>query len=413
MKLQAPANTPIDRFLLPGYLQPYLDSFSAALSQQGYTALTIEGYYGSVAHFGAWLHKQSISLKDVNDTVVDTFSEHRCHCPGGRHIKKVSRTYVARVRRFISYLQQQGIISSPELIHIPVPLILVKFKNMLLSRGLAPTTIKNHMMALSQLLPLLGNNLDQYDPGLVRQVIFIIAKKCSIPVIKKLTTTLRAYLHFLAVEGKCSPHLDAAIPTVAQWKLSSLPKYLAAAELESVVTSSNTLTKQGLRDHAIILLLARLGLRAGDVTNLLLDDINWNEGTIRLCGKGRIETLLPLPQDVGDAILSYLEKGRPLVPIQRIFLCLNAPFRAISLTSSVSDIVRSGLSRAHITNPPSHGANLLRHSAATAMLRSGCTLETVSAVLRHRSLNMTGYYAKVDVDMLMKIAQPWPEGAPC
>lgn len=414
MKVRIQKDTNIRRFLAPAYFQPYLDSFVKYLSQQGYTVLTITHYYKAVSHFGVWIHKRGISLKDVDYDIFSTFAEHLCHCPGGRKIKKVSRKYLVYVRCFTSYLHQQGIINfKNNSTYIPVSSILVKFKNMLILRGLAPSTIENHMMAISRLLPYLGNHSETYNSALIRQVICNIAKKYNIPVIKKLTTTLRSYLRFLAIEGRCSPHLDAVIPSVAQWKLSSLPKYLTAAELETVITSSNIPTKQGLRDHAIILLLGRLGLRAGDVINLLLNDINWDEGTIRLCGKGRRESLLPLPQEIGDAILSYLEKGRPPVPIQRVFLCLNAPFRGLALIASVSNIVRFALSRAHITHPPSHGANLLRHSAATAMLRSGCTLETVSTVLRHRSLDMTGYYAKVDVDMLMKIAQPWPEGAPC
>lgn len=414
MKVRTPTNTDNYRFLLPCDMQPYMDSFTRDLSQQGYAILTIEGYYRSISHFSTWLYKQGVPLRDVNENVVATFAEHHCHCIEGRSIKKVSCKYVTRIRHFIFYLNQQGIISCQDhSTHIPIPSILVEFKELLCSRGLAPSTIDTYMREISELLPYLGNNPNKYDPKLIRQVISNVSKKCSLPVIKKLTVALKSYLRFLALEGKCPPHLEAAVPSVAQWKLSSLPKYITADELESVITSSNIPTKQGLRDHAILLLLGRLGLRAGDVINMRLDDINWDEGTIRLCGKGRRESLLPLPQEVGDALLSYLEKGRPSVPIQRVFLCLNAPFRGLSLIGSVSSIVSAGLSRANITNPPTRGANLLRHSAATAMLRNGCTLETVSSVLRHRSLDMTGYYAKVDVNMLMKIAQPWPEGAPC
>jgi site-specific recombinase XerD len=316
MKVRAPANTDSHRFLLPNYVQPYLDCFANDLSQQGYTLLTIEAYYESVAHFSSWLYEQGIPLKDINDSVIATFAEHRCHCPGGRRIKNVSRKYVARVRRFISYLHQQVVISDQDTsTHNPIPVILIKFKNFLHARGLASATVDSHMRAISELLPYLGNNPDKYDQKLIHQVICNVSKKCSIPVLKSLTKSLRAYLRFLTIEDKCPPHLEAAVPSVAQWNLSSLPKYLTADELERVITASNIPTKQGLRDHAILLLLGRLGLRAGDVINMCLDDINWDEGTIRLCGKGRKESLLPLPQEVGNALLLYLEKGRPPVPI--------------------------------------------------------------------------------------------------
>jgi integrase/recombinase XerD len=403
------------RFLLSGYLQPYLDTFIKDLSNQGYTSLSIEVYCRSVAHFGTWLQKEGISLKNINSKVVTAFAEHHCRCPGGRRIKKVSRDYVARVRRFIFYLHQQGIIILQDnSTHISSSsTLLIKFKDFLLSRNLAPSTIECYMRIISELLLHLGSDPNKYDAVLIRQVICNITKNCSPSVTKMLITALRSYLRFLAIEERCLPNLESAVPTVAQWKLSSLPKYLTIDEFERLVISCNVHTKQGLRDRAIILFLGRLGLRVGDIVNMLFDDINWNEGTIRLCGKGKREAILPIPQDVGDALLSYLEKGRPLVPIRQVFLCLNAPFRSLALSGSVSTIVCSGLSRAGITNPPSRGANLLRHSAATTMLRRGYTLESVSTVLRHRSLDMTCHYAKVDIPMLMQIVQPWPEGAPC
>jgi site-specific recombinase XerD len=144
-----------------------------------------------------------------------------------------------------------------------------------------------------------------------------------------------------------------------------------------------------------------------------IDDLDWFDGTLRVRGKGRIDIRLPLPQDVGDSVLEYMENVRPKVPIDKVFLCANAPYRPFASSASISDIVRSALCRAGINNPPSRGANLLRHSAATMMLRNGATLEAISAVLRHRSIDMTGYYAKVDVKMLQEIVQPWPGGALC
>ena len=180
-----------------------------------------------------------------------------------------------------------------------------------------------------------------------------------------------------------------------------------------MITACNVDTPQGIRDRAIILLLSRLGLRAGEVSHMLIKDIDWLEGTLRVVGKGRRESVLPLPQEVGEALLAYLNEVRPQVAIDEIFLCLNAPYRPFACPNSISNIVGRALKLAGITNPPSYGAHLLRHTAATRWLRQGASLETVSSLLRHRSLDMTNYYAKVDLAQLIQIAQPWPEGASC
>ena len=144
-----------------------------------------------------------------------------------------------------------------------------------------------------------------------------------------------------------------------------------------------------------------------------LADLDWHAGTVRVLGKGRREVCLPLPQDAGEAVIDYLMKARPQADTDRIFLCVNAPVRPFAGSSSISDIVRFALQRAGIQEPPTKGAHLLRHSAATAMLRAGASLDQIATVLRHQSSDTTAYYAKVDVDLLRQIAQPWPEESSC
>ena len=226
-------------------------------------------------------------------------------------------------------------------------------------------------------------------------------------------TALRAFLRFLAAEGRCQPYLDRALPTVPEWRLSALPRYLEAADVERLIAACDLNTSRGIRDRAILLLLARLGLRAGDIVAMQLDDLDWDAATVRVQGKGRKAVRLPLPQDAGEALLKYLVSVRPSANTNRVFLCVNAPIRPFATSASIADIVRMALWRAGITNPPSKGAHLLRHSAATAMLRSGASLDTIATVLRHTSTDTTAYYAKVDIELLRQIAQPWPEGAPC
>jgi integrase len=157
------------------------------------------------------------------------------------------------------------------------------------------------------------------------------------------------------------------------------------------------------------LLLLRLGLRAGDIAGMRPADIDWREATLLVRGKGRRDVHLPLPQDAGDAVLDYLKDARPQISIDRVFLCSNAPFRSLGSTA-VSNIVRAALRDAGIKNPPSRGANLIRHTAATTMLRAGATLDEIGTILRHKSPDTTAHYAKVDIAALQQIAQPWPNG---
>jgi site-specific recombinase XerD len=207
--------------------------------------------------------------------------------------------------------------------------------------------------------------------------------------------------------------LDGAIPVLAHWRLSSLPRYLPADEVERVIASCDLTLAVGKRDRAILLLLARLGLRAGDIVQLRLRDIEWKQAWIHVSGKGRSETRLPLTQKVGDALVTYLTSGRPPTDTDTVFVRSRAPFRAFASHCAVSAIVDRALARAGVTRPSRGAAHLLRHSVATSMLRHGASLQDVAALLRHRSVTTTEIYAKVDVTALRRIAQPWPEVQSC
>jgi site-specific recombinase XerD len=204
--------------------------------------------------------------------------------------------------------------------------------------------------------------------------------------------------------------LEHAIPGFASWQLSSVPRFLAAEEVERVISSCSG-DAFGVRDRAVLLLLARLGLRASEVASLKFADIDWSNGGITVCGKGRRQELLPLPQEVGNAILLYLKQGRPSLQAPEVFTMVRAPLRVLT-RAAVTHIVRSALRRSGI-KAPINGAHVLRHSAATTMLRQGVSLAGVGAVLRHRSPMMTAHYAKVDFGLLSEIAQPWPEVPSC
>lgn len=402
-------------YLAPGALEKYLDEFASELANEGYKPLTIDAYANSIAHFGGWLERHHIAIVDVDDECIAAFSAHRCKCPGGRKHRSVSRKYVRRVSRFVGYLRHRGVLDRAEaLVQFEPPSELGEFCDWLFHhRGLSPRTVKRHKQLLCKLIAVLGSDSMQWNAAMVRDVIVAEVNRKKIPNAKCIVSALRMYLRFLASVGRCRPGLDQAVPTVAHWRLSALPKYLAAGDVERVVNSCDVRTNTGVRDHAILLLLARLGLRGGDIVNLRLCDIDWCAAELRLGGKGRREVRLPLPQDVGDTLLEYLERARPPTSVDRVFLCMGAPSRPFATSSSVCAVVSSALCRAGICNAPSKGANLLRHSVATSMLRGGATLDAIGTVLRHRSFERTAHYAKVDTASLREIAQPWPGGASC
>lgn len=186
-----------------------------------------------------------------------------------------------------------------------------------------------------------------------------------------------------------------------------MPRYIAADDIERLIAACDPSSAAGARDRAVILLLARLGLRAGDVRELRLADIDWSQARLRVVGKGRCETWLPLPQDAGDAVLHYLEDSRPRIEDEHVFLRVHAPFGPLPSSGPISKLVRRAIQRAGV-EAPSMGAHVLRHSAATAMLRQGSSLDIIGAVLRHRCVESTAHYAKVDVALLRMVAQPWP-----
>jgi integrase len=280
-------------------------------------------------------------------------------------------------------------------------------------RGATQRTIDRYEDLIGRMLPALGSDPVGYDAGLVRQVLLGEVRQRSHAYAKSFVSALRAFLRFLVAQGRCRPYLDRAVPTIREWKLSALPRYLEANDVDRVIASCDRSKSHGVRDRAVLLLLARLGLRAGDIVAMRPDDLDWEAGTVRVRGKGHKEVRLPLPQDAGEALAEYLVSARPSSHHERVFLCANAPVRPFATSAVVSTIVRFAIERAGLTDPPSKGAHLLRHSAATAMLRSGASLDAIATVLRHESSDMTAYYAKVDLELLQLVAQPWPEGASC
>lgn len=279
-------------------------------------------------------------------------------------------------------------------------------------RGLATATVINYLPYVHRfLVERFGGGalrLMELGPSDISSFILRHAYSMSPGRAKLMVTALRSFFRFLLQRGAIEVDLAASVPTVANWRLSTVPKYLTPEELQAVLDACNRDTPTGRRDYAILLLLARLGLRAGEVVALSLDDIDWRAGEITVAGKGLLHDRMPLPTEVGQALAAYLRQDRPVCSSRRLFVRMWAPRRGFARSSTVSTIVRRAVERAGL-HPPVMGAHLLRHSLATGMLRQGASLAEIGEVLRHRALNTTEIYAKVDFDGLRSVAQVWPE----
>ncbi len=237
-----------------------------------------------------------------------------------------------------------------------------------------------------------------------------VQRRCrhaSVPACKHTVTDLRSLLRFLHVQGRAPHDLTSAVPAVAGWRLSGLPQMLGAGQAQKLLRSFE-ISPLGLRDAAVVRLLLRLGLRAAEVAALDLDDVDWRLGQLTVRGKGRHEARLPLPQDVGRGVAAYLRHGRPPASTRSLFVRSRAPYTRIR-PGAVSHLAQTALRRVGIA---AGGSHLLRHTAATELLRSGASLPEIAHVLRHRHIDTTAIYAKVDLRSLASIARPWPEVVP-
>jgi site-specific recombinase XerD len=280
-------------------------------------------------------------------------------------------------------------------------------------RGLAETSLPNYVPLAEQFLSERFGGSEMNLPELtapdVAKFLQDRARQLSPGRAKLLVTALRSFLRYLRHQGEISIDLAGCVPPVAAWSFSTVPKFLPAGTVQRVLDNCERSTANGKRNYAVLLLLARLGLRACEIVALSLDDIDWDNGRITIRCKGGRWTQLPLPADVGEAIAVYLRSGRPRCVCRRVFLRHRAPIRGFAHSITVSTIVKRALIRASIDSVRK-GAHLFRHTLATELLRHGASLDEIGELLRHRSPNTTAVYAKVDLTALRTLALPWPGG---
>lgn len=395
-----------------------LQSFSQALNSVGYGRSTVAAHIRCAQHFLDWAKRKGVRMTDLSDEWIDRFERHLTNCRCARthwsdeHAWRVGA--VCGARHFLKHLQRAGIVVATPKSMPEEPVLLTGFKQWMRQyRGTCDLTLYNYSLPIRALLSRLGEDPAQFDARSLREFILKESQHCGWTVAQRCTTAVRAFVRYLIAAGRCPAALEAAIPMLAHWRLSHLPRYFQPEEVERLIASCNVTTPIGKRDRAILLLLARLGLRAGDIVQCRLDDIDWKGGWLHVIGKSRRPTRLPLTQEVGQAIVSYLQEARPRTSAETLFVTCSAPFRPFSSHCLVSVIVDQAIRRAGVKRPARGAAHLLRHSVASNLLRQGSSLQDIAALLRHRSIETTQIYAKVDVTALRQIAQPWPQVQSC
>jgi integrase/recombinase XerD len=413
----------VKRVKVVGPLEPFQPGFEALLAGMGYTPRSVVHQLWLVKHLSVWLEERDLAAADLAPDVVRAFLA--CRQAEG-YVRFPTERALAPL---LGYLRELGVAPVPAapVVAGQLPELIERYRRYLaVERGLTAATMAYYLLdAQSFLARWVGKSSSRLSELDAAGVVGFVTDECarrSPSSAKQLTTVLRSLLRFLVLDGSISADLRGAVPTVARWRGSHLPRAITPAQADALLASCSGLHDDAgrspaggaggharravviaRRDRAILLLLVRLGLRAVEVTRLQLDDLDWRRGELTVCGKARRDERLPLPVDVGEAIVDYL-RHRPIAATRAVFIRVIAPHTAFT-SQAVESVVGRAARRAGLTGISAHR---LRHGAATQLLRTGSSLTEVGQVLRHRDIVTTAVYAKVDRARLQELARPWP-----
>ncbi len=348
--------------------------------------------------------------QDLSEVHVERFLEHR-----SEHWS-INAGDRAALRRLLSALRDEGLIPAA----VPAErteheqIVDVFAAYLTNERGLAASTVESHKLLshrfLQEVCPAGADGFAALSPEIVIGYVERHALDGSADSGKAMCGVVRAFLRYLHLKGFILVALADSVPSIRRWRLAGLPTFLPPQKVQQVLDACDRTTAMGLRDYAVLMVLAKLGLRAGEVVVLSLDDIDWRSGKILVHGKGRRQTMMPLRHDVGAAIVAYIQHGRPASSCRRLFLRMLAPHVGFASGCAITMIAKEALERAGIHGYAHHGAHLFRHSLATDLLRSGASFAEIGQLLRHRSTDSTRIYAKLDIEKLRELSLPWPGG---
>lgn len=382
---------------ISGPLTRYVEGFAAELRSQGYTELSLRNLLHLMADLSRWLHSERIPVDQFGQTAMRRF------------VAKRRRTYThftseRALRPLLAHLQAAGAMAP---IVVPAPRrteLLHEYERYIVEeRGVTPAIRKLYLAVAEEFLR--GRKISSLK---ARDVTRHVSAHLSVGGFSIWLSALRAVLRFLFVASKTATNLVFAVPSTRRWSQTSLPQALEPDDLAGLLATCDRRTTVGSRDYAALLLLSRLGLRAGEVAALQLDDIDWRAGELTIRGKGKSLSRLPLPVDVGEALVAWLRRARRSQSARSAFVSVRAPYGPLT-APAIKAIATSAMRTAGIDRG---GTHRLRHTAATQMLRRGASMTEIAQVLRHRHLNTTAIYAKVDHGSLRTIAKPWPVDAP-
>ena len=413
-----------------GPLEPYQAGFEAVLADAGYTPLSAANQVRLMRHLSIWLEARELGAVGLAPAVLQEYLAHR------RAEGYTGYLSVRGLAPLLTYLRGLGAApqSAPPGLTGPVDELLERYRRYLAGeRGLVPATVRYYVadakLFLTGWVDASGSRLDKLDAAGVSGFVVGECARRSVGSAKILVTVLRSLLRFLLLDGAVPVDLSGAVPAVAGWRGSHLPKGITPTKVQALLAWCQSprlapgrpragqgaaararlgqLRDAGRRDQAILLLLVRLGLRAAEVARLRLDDLDWRRGEVVIRGKGRRDERLPLPADVGEAIVDYLRHDRPSVPDRALFVNVRVPYSPMTPTA-VKQMVRTAGRRTGVVDVSAHR---LRHTAATQVLNAQAPLAEVGQLLRHRSAATTAIYAKVDRGRLGELAMTWPEAS--
>jgi site-specific recombinase XerD len=377
---------------MSGPLTCHVEGLAAELRARGYTELSLANQLRLMSDLSRWLDSQRILVETLDGTVVRRFLARRRR-------KYTHFTSERALAPLLGYLQEIGVVAKirPSL---PRRGVLGEYERYVIDeRGVTPA-VRDHYLAVAEEF-LRGRRLSSLS---MREVTRHIETRADRPGFAGWLSALRSLLRFLFVSSKTATNLVYAVPSAPQWSQKSLPKDLESDELAAVLSACDRRTTSGCRAHAVLLLLSRLGLRACEVAALQIEDLDWRLGEITIRGKGKSLARLPLPADVGEALVGWLRRGARSKTTRSVFVSVRAPYCSLTAHAIIA-IATTAMRAAGVDRG---GAHRLRHTAATQMLRRGASMTEIAQVLRHRHLNTTAIYAKVDRDSLRSIAKPWP-----
>lgn len=398
----------VSRIRMSGPLRPFAAGFGEELARLGYTYFSARQQLWLVAHLSRWMEERDLALAALTNEAVQEYIAAR------RAAGLTAFRTPKALDSFMRHMRGLGAIPAPAAVartatSDPAEALLIRYREyMLRERGVSAKTARDYVECVRRFVAsrMADGGVESATAADVTAFILGECRRRQVRAAQMVVTAMRSLLRFLQMEGLIGGSLISAVPKVPD-RREAMPRGMAPEQVQTLLMSCGH-SAFGLRDLAIMLMLARLGLRAGEVAGLLLDDIDWRRGEILIRGKPNRCDRLPLPIDVGEALVAYLRTVRPANALDRhVFVRLLAPHHAMSPVGITHVVVAAG----NRTGLGWVTAHRLRHSAATAMLRAGASLPEIGQVLRHQRPATTALYAKVDIDALRLVARPWPGGA--